>query len=600
MSFHRLRTAIAVLAGLALCAPVAALASSHSEAPGTTKDRSADDTDLYAFVARDANDAVTIVGNWYPLIEPNSGPNFAAFDDGARYYLNVDNVGDAQAHVRFEFTFNTTRRNPNTFLYNTGVVTSLGDADLNVVQTYTLTRWDNGAPTVLVQDAQVAPYYVGPVSMPRYNDLAASSIRNLPGGGKVFVGPRDDPFFVDLGAIFDLLTIRKLPGDRGRGVDGVSNYNVLSIVLQLPKSALTKDRQAPSAALNNHILGFYNSAERAATRTLNGDGTLSLSGPGVQVSRLGMPLVNEVVIPLKDKDRFNASSPAQDGQFLSYVLSPEPAGLLTALYGIKVPPAPRNDLVAIFLTGLPGLNQPAGGTPCEMLRLNLTTPPAMKPNRFGVLGGDVAGFPNGRRLGDDIVDIELRALAGATPFTPDFNIDPNQRLGDGIDCNDRPFSPSFPYLAPPFSPLTRRGHAIQIGRRNGHALIVSASADESASGTESMSSDATLELELGDGETGEVSATSSDATTLREPGVSNDARNGIQFAVPRDGRVQVRVFDVQGRVVRTLVDQQAAAGPFMARWDGARDDGAVAARGVYFVRMIGDGGVQDSRKVILR
>ena len=191
----------AVLALVAM--PAAALASSHSEAPGTSKDRLADDTDLYAWVAKDAPGAVTFVGNWVPLIEPNSGPNFASFDDNATYYINVDNVGDAKKHIRFEFEFKTTRQTGATFLYNVGPVTSLNDPNLNVRQTYTVTRFDNGVPTVLGTDLPVAPQFVGPVSMPDYPSLAAAAVSQLSDGGKVFVGPRDDPFFVDLAATFD-------------------------------------------------------------------------------------------------------------------------------------------------------------------------------------------------------------------------------------------------------------------------------------------------------------------------------------------------------------------------------------------------------------
>ncbi|MEO7594604.1 MAG: DUF4331 domain-containing protein, partial [Byssovorax sp.] len=258
---------------------VPALASSHSEAPGTSKDRLADDTDLYAWVAKDAPSAVTFVGNWVPLIEPNSGPNFASFDDDATYYINVDNKGDSRKHVRFEFSFQTTRQNQNTFLYNTGTVSSLTDPNLNVRQTWTLKRIDvDAGQTTTIGTGQVAPYFVGPVSMPNYSALAQSAIQNLPGGYKVFVGPRDDPFFVDLAAVFDLLSIRRLPGNKGKGVDGVGGFNVMSIVMQVPKTALTKDGAAPAAALNNHIIGIWDTAERAQTRVLNGDGTISNSG----------------------------------------------------------------------------------------------------------------------------------------------------------------------------------------------------------------------------------------------------------------------------------------------------------------------------------
>jgi hypothetical protein len=214
------RNAIAIVALLAMIAAMTlglvfgnAMASSHSEAPGTAKDRLADDTDLYAFVSRDAPNAVTFVGLWIPLLEPNGGPNFYSFDDAAHYYINIDNAGDCTAHLRYEFEFTTTTRNGNTFLYNTGPVTSLDDPDLNVRQTYAVTRIVDGSETELASGLPVAPNYVGPASMPDYAELAKAAVQTLSDGTKVFVGPRDDPFFADLAAIFDLLTIRKPPGN---------------------------------------------------------------------------------------------------------------------------------------------------------------------------------------------------------------------------------------------------------------------------------------------------------------------------------------------------------------------------------------------------
>jgi len=568
---------LAALAG-ALATP--ALASSHSEAPGTTKDRLADDTDLYAWVAGDAPDAVTIVGNWVPLIEPNSGPNFASFDDNASYYMNVDNVGDSKKHLRFEFTFHTTRQNQGTFLYNTGVVTTLDDPDLNVRQFWTLTRIDEDTHTeTIVGTGQVAPYFVGPISMPSYNQLAQSAIKTLGDGTKVFVGPRDDPFFVDLAAVFDLLSIRRPPGNKGKGVDGVGGFNVMSAVLQIPKRLLTKDGTAPDPARANNIIGIWDTAERLQTQVINGDGTISFSGPEVQVSRLGMPLVNEIVIPLGKKDLFNATEPGTDvANFGAFVVDPEPAKLLHALFGIQVPPAPRNDLVAVFATGVPGLNQPAGVSPGEMLRLNMSIPPAKRPSRFGVLAGDVAGFPNGRRLTDDVVDIELRVVAGV--LVDGFNIAPNNQLGDGIDANDMPFLPFFPYVAPPQNPRDHEHHADGDGDHDGDGL----------SGPTS-------------------SATGADPASLatdgaRAPALSLSSRNPgasavLQYTLPGNARVQLAIFDAQGRTVRTLVDQEAAAGTFRATWDGLTERGAQAGRGMFFARLAADGKVLETRKIVL-
>jgi hypothetical protein len=556
---------IAIILLLALGSPHA-LASSHSEAPGTSKDRLADDTDLYAWIASDAPGAVTIVGNWVPLIEPNSGPNFAGFDDEASYYINVDNVGDARKHVRFEFTFHTTRQNDNTFLYNTGQVGSLTDPNLNVRQFWTLTRIDvdSGQETVL-GTGQVAPYFVGPTSMPNYDTLTQSAITTLPGGYKVFVGPRDDPFFVDLAAVFDLLSIRKLPGNAGKGVDGVGGYNVMSVVLQMPKERITKDGMAPDASRNNHIIGLWDTAERHQTRMIQGDGTVALSGPEVQVSRLGMPLVNEIVIPVGKKDLFNASEPAQDvANFGAYVVDPEPARLLNALFGINVPAAPRNDIVQVFATGVPGLNQPAGVSPGEMLRLNLTIPPAAKASRFGVLAGDIAGFPNGRRLADDVVDIELRVVAGV--LVDGFNIAPNNQLGDGIDANDVPYLPYFPYVAPPHNPRNHEHHDLQHGPTPNSVA-------------------------------GSVGATKGSLTMAS----ANPGRVPVlSYSLAKRGRVTLKVYDVQGRLIRTLIDQDAAAGDFRATWDGKTDSGEAVGNGVYMARLTSDGATVDSRKVVIR
>jgi len=585
------RSAVALLLLGGLVASTA-VASSHSEAPGITKDRLADDTDLYAWVAGEAPEAVTFVGNWVPLIEPNSGPNFASFDDDASYYINIDNVGDARKHIRFEFDFSTTRRTGSTFLYNVGKVTSLDDADLNVRQTYTLTRIDVSGGvetrTVLGTGLPVAPWFVGPASMPDYASLAQAAVQTLPGGYQVFVGPRDDPFFVDLAAVFDLLTIRRPPGNHGKGVDGVGGYNVMSIVLQAPKHKLTKDGLAPNAGVGNHIIGIWDTAERLMTRMLNGDGTVTHGGPEVQVSRLGMPLVNEVVIPLQDKDKFNASEPVNDlANFAAYVVDPEPARLLGLLYGIRVPTPPRADIVAVFATGVAGLNQPTGVTPGEMLRLNMTIPPAREPKRLGVLAGDVAGFPNGRRLFDDVVDIELRVVAGV--LVDGFNVAPNNQLGDGIDANDRPFLPYFPFLAPPHDPLGHSHHRIQRGTTGrGHddddrARL--APEEEAATGAAVTDEAAVLDAPAGD-------------LQMRLRGQNPGPGSRLEFTVPAAARVTLKLYDLQGRAVRTLVDQNAAAGTFVAQWDGLDDAGARMGRGVYFARLVAGGQVTEKKLVL--
>jgi hypothetical protein len=426
--------------------------SSHREAPLITEDPVADNTDVYAFVAPDAPDMVTLVGNWVPLEQPNGGPNFHKFGDDVLYTFQVDNDGDASADITYEFRFKTTTTNPDSFLYNTGPVTTLDDPDLNLRQTYTITKVVDGHREEIAANLPVAPANIGPRSTPDYDALAAGAVQQLAGGGRVFAGPRDDPFFVDLGSVFDLAGLRPLneahliPRGAEAGVDGVAGYNTHSIVLQVPTSELVQD---------DPTIGIWSNTYRRQTRVFKErDGRLLNKGRWVSVSRLGMPLVNEVVIPLGRKDVFNASVPSNDAQFADFVTDPEPARLIPVLYpGVNVPPAPRDDIVSIFLTGIPGVNQPANVQGAEMIRLNTAIPPTAweHQDRLGLLAGQNDGFPNGRRLVDDVTDIELRALAGGTPFTPDFNVSPNNALTDGVDANDKPFLTTFPYLAAPFS-----------------------------------------------------------------------------------------------------------------------------------------------------
>jgi hypothetical protein len=472
--FRRLVTVGGLVATMALVTVIGTLApsgaSSHREALQISQDPVADNTDTYAFVSPDKPDTVTLVGNWIPLEEPAGGPNFHQFGDDVKYTLNVDNDGDAVDDVVWEFRFTTRVVNRNTFLYNTGPISSLTDPDYNIRQTYSVAKVENGHRRVLGSGLRVPPANIGPRSTPNYAQLASAAIANLNDGSKVFAGPRDDPFFVDLGSAFDLLGLRpfngahavKLPQDQGH--DGVSGYNTHSIVLQVPIKNLTKDKKALTGADDpDATIGVYASSWRRQFSALRPEGgPSSTHGRWVQVSRLGMPLVNEVVIPLGKKDRFNASQPVDDAQFGKFVLDPEPARLIPALYpGVKVPPAPRNDIATIFLTGIPGLNQPGNVKPSEMIRLNMGIPPSANPSPLGVLGGDLAGFPNGRRLADDSTDIELRALAGATPLTPDFNVAPNNRLGDGVNTNDTPFLTQFPYVGTPHQGYASDPHYVR-------------------------------------------------------------------------------------------------------------------------------------------
>jgi hypothetical protein len=439
--------------------PTTAVASSHREAPVIADDPAADNTDLYAFRSPDRPDTVTFVANYIPLEEPAGGPNFARFDDSVLYELNIDNDGDAKEDITYEFRFQTTVRNGNTFLYNTGPITSLDDPDFNVRQTYSVTRvTDQGrrSSTVLATDVPTPPVNIGPRSTPGYAALRTAAVRELPGGGKVFAGQRDDPFFVDLGSVFDLAGLRPfdtfhlIPLPAGAGVDGVAGFNTHSIVLQVPIADVVK--------VPNTTIGVYASAGRQQLRILSPNGQNSSFGPMVQVSRLGNPLINEVVIPLQNKDRWNRSDPADDAQFAASYTSPEVPGLVNLLYpGLPdIATTGRNDLVAVLLTGVPTLNF-TGPTKADLLRLNTAIAPSGPVgtgNRLGVLAGEFAGFPNGRRLEDDVTDIEVRALAcgygavlaGALGLC---NLSPNNVLGDGVDANEKPFLTSFPYVADP-------------------------------------------------------------------------------------------------------------------------------------------------------
>ena len=454
--YHLLGLVAWTIAGLGMCGHMHA--SSHREAPAISTDPSADNLDLYAFVSPDKPGTVTIISNYIPFEDPAGGPNFHRFSDDVRYLIHIDNDADAIEDITYAFTFETEVVNPNTFLYNVGPIGSVTDPNLNVRQTFTLTRTDDAGQTTLGSGLVVAPINVGAASVPNYTSLAQAAIHDLGSDFSAFSGPIDDPFFVDLGAVFDLLTIRPgAPGNSGGGLDDLAGLNCHAIALQIPIDQLTNDGSTPSdPAGGSAVIGIWSTSERQTTTTINPDGSRTSSGDFVQVSRLGNPLVNELILSLAVKDGWNRSKPADDGQYLDFVTNPEPAVLLNALYGISVPAPPRNDLVQIFLTGVSGLNQPPNVTASEQMRLNVAIPPAENPNRLGVLAGDLAGYPNGRRLSDDAVDITLRAAAGI--LVEGFNISPNNALGDGIDRNDRPFLKTFPYVAGPHQGFVHTKH----------------------------------------------------------------------------------------------------------------------------------------------
>jgi hypothetical protein len=463
-----LTTALLVLAGalalvLGVGGPSGALASSHREAPVISDDPAADNTDVYAFVSPNRPDSVTMIANYIPLEEPAGGPNFAKFADSVLYAIHVDNNGDGEEDVTYEFRFKTQVLNGNTFLYNTGPITSLTDPDWNVRQTYSVTRVDGkGKSEVLGENLPTPPVNIGPRSTPAYDSLANAAVTDL-GGIKVFAGQRDDPFFVDLGSVFDLAGLRPfnpfhiipLPGEDG--VDGVAGFNTHTIAIQVPSAQL--------ATFGRPTIGIYASARRQKVTILEQDGTRRGEGAWIQVSRLANPLVNEVVIPLAKKDLWNGSDPANDAQFEGFYTGPEVTRLENALYPVldDAPETGRGDLVAVLLTGVPTLNF-TGDTKSDLIRLNTSIPPSGPVgtgNRLGLLAGDFAGFPNGRRLEDDVTDIELRAFAcGYGPIVGPIiegfgfcggnaNRTPNNQLGDGVDENEKSFMTTFPYVASP-------------------------------------------------------------------------------------------------------------------------------------------------------
>jgi len=457
------RLVFAAVIAAAAIAVALSFGSSHREAPLTALDPTADDTDLYAFVAPDATDKVTLIANWIPFEDPAGGPNFYRFDDRAHYYINIDNTGDGVYDIRYQFQFKTKVLNKNSFLYALPGVSSIRDPKLNVQQTYTVTREKlrKGKVTseqVIGRGIPVAPNNVGPKTIPNYTAVADQAIHTLKGGGKVFAGQRDDPFFVDLGTAFDAINFRVGTGNAGGGKDDLAGYAIHAIALQVPKSQVTVDGKPVSApTADNAVVGVWTSTERPKVQ-VQGAGNAFASAKHkrhgrksddagfVQVSRLGNPLVNEVVIPLGQKDHFNATQPSDDAKLYGkYVLNPELAAVANQLFHINAPEHNRTDIVQALLTGLPGKTQIGKHpVPADTLKINLGVPPSADPQRLGVLAGDLQGFPDGRRLTDDVTDISLRVVAGVLKGN-------NVPLGDGVDANDKPFLSSFPYLAAPTS-----------------------------------------------------------------------------------------------------------------------------------------------------
>lgn len=464
-----------VLAGLAS-------ASSHREAPFTAAHPKIDGADFYMFrsyeTGRDA--FVTFIADYIPLQDAYGGPNYFSMDPNALYEIEVDNQGDAHEHITYQFRFTNTYKNVALSIGGKNIPVPLvnigpfgpgvtdGDANKNLIETYTVTVVNGdrrkGTAALATNLTSGGTSFrkpldnIGNKSVPNYAAYANNHIFSigLPGcktAGRVFVGQRKDPFAVNLGEIFDLVNLNPV-GSPSSAPNAIGNKNVTSIALEVPISCLTNG--------TDPVIGAWTTASLRQGTVLNPApaGAVASGGQGkpvelvggawTQVSRLGMPLVNEVVIGLPDKDRFNGSQPKDDAQFLNYVTNPSLPVLLQVLFNVQAPSTPRNDLVAVFLTGVPGLNQAMTVTPSEMLRLNTSTAPvaASSQNTLGVLGSDTAGFPNGRRPGDDVVDISLRAAmgvllpaaqapAGQLPYT------------DGTPIASTDFASTFPYVNAP-------------------------------------------------------------------------------------------------------------------------------------------------------
>ncbi|PTQ90457.1 DUF4331 domain-containing protein [Agitococcus lubricus] len=486
-TLHR-RFALTALTGALLSLSMTtAFASSHREAPSITKSPKVDATDFYMFRSYEANRAgfVTLIANYLPLQDAYGGPNYFSLDPNALYEIHIDNTGDAVEDLTFQFRFKNNLAdlqvpvngvNVSVPLINIGQISAANNSALNVRESYSLdvvkgTR--RGGVRMAVTGSNGQTSFTKPVdnignkSIPNYASYANNFIHtiNIPNcatQGKVFVGQRKDPFAVNLGETFDLVNIKAPatafdPNAEDKGLDTLKDKNVTTLALELPISCLT--------AANEPVIGAWTTASLRQARLLNpapksGHNNASKEGGAwTQVSRLGMPLVNEVVIGLKDKDKFNASKPKDDAQFATYVTNPTLPALLEILFGsagVKAPTKfPRQDLVTAFLTGVEGLNKPKTVTPSEMLRLNTTIAPAAKDQqkRLAVLAGDNAGFPNGRRPGDDVVDIALRVVMGrlcllnvgcTAADAPSAAID----FTDGALQSPSQFDDSFPYLKP--------------------------------------------------------------------------------------------------------------------------------------------------------
>ena len=458
-------------------------ASSHREAPIIALDRGADVTDWYAFVSYDHPDRVTMILNVDPLLEPANGPNYFPFDPNVLYEMKVDNNRDGMEDVTFQFRFKTEIRAPGVFtgfvggIFGIPPITALngpGSEGLSLRQTYTVTMIKNGKATDLTggNSLYAVPSNVGPLTMPTYDTLFSQGVYSLANNVRVFAGTVDDPFYIDLGAAFDSLNFRMGVGGilspqvdsddtHNYAPDSVAGYNVNSIVLEVPITMLTADGKLHGFGDKQAVIGTYGATSRPVVSVRRTTG--SASSAFQQVNREGNSLINELIIGTGSKDKFSTDDPKNDGQFAAFFLDPLLAHLFNSVLGIPVPPAPRLDLLPLVQYTAPicpGCGPKDGGPIADLLRLNTGIPPTAvgKQKRLGFLAGDIAGFPNGRRPIDDVVDIASRAVAGIL-------VDPvkyGAAIGDGVNINENGYGTTFPYVTPANS--GRNSHHVGPGQ----------------------------------------------------------------------------------------------------------------------------------------
>lgn len=473
---------------VALMASAPTFAASHREAPITALDHKADITDFFAFVSYDDATKVTFILNVDPFLEPGNGPNYFPFDDNILYAINIDNQNSATAHISFQVQFQTEIRAPGVFTGFVGAgsginapanspppvapgtpivppaITALdgaGSAGLSLRQHFTVTMVKNGVSTPLSSldgNSLIAvPSNVGPRTMPNYSALAAQGIYTLQDGIRVFAGTVDDPFYIDLGAAFDSLNFRTAAGGgvlsaaadaddhTNTAPDFVSGYNVNTIAIEVPIALLTRTGNLEAASSPAATIGAWGTTSRPRILVRRSPLPAVGSGGYAQVQRMGNPLINELIIGTGSKDYWSMSQPVNDSQFANFDLDPLLARVLNAIYGIGIPTPPRTDLLPL-VTYAPPIAAPGttAGPIADLLRLNTGIPPTPEPSRrrLGLLAGDGAGFPNGRRVSDDVTDVAARAVAGILAG-PQYNC----RIGDGVNTNDIPYQETFPYVA---------------------------------------------------------------------------------------------------------------------------------------------------------